>query len=161
MNAYNVLMNVTGMQKQAADEGGSLLDGINLDEIKSKGAQYLQQGKDWLGADTNLAGHNIPNWLLAGGGSLLGLGGLYGLKQLLSGSSEEGNPAEEQQRLARMAKAGAARAMHATDPTEGPTMSQRPTLTATSSLDRLMQITRTRGLHNQDFGQHGMSSVSN
>lgn len=59
----------------------------------------------------------------------------------------------------QLRKQAQAKAMRAQDPTEGPQIAQRPTLNQKSSLQRLLEITRTRGLQNQDFGQHGMSSV--
>lgn len=135
---------------------------------------------DWLKGDTS----GIPNWLLAGGGTALAA---WLAHKMLSGGGNSMSAQEqmmyqqmmlqqqlEEERRARIAaqsapmrmmwempmgKFAAAKAMRAEDPTEGPVIPQRPTLNATSSLARLMEITHTRGLQNKDFGQRGMSSV--
>lgn len=125
-----------------------------VDKIIRKGKEYGGKAINWGKGNTNIMGHNIPNWALAGGGALLGGGALWGLNKLMSRPDEE----EEERARARV-KYAAARVMRAVDPTEGPNVPQRPTLCQCTSLDRLMQITKTRGQQNTYFGQHGMSAV--
>lgn len=135
----------------------------------------LQQAADWLGKKHENVlgtGMNIPNWAILA--SILGAGGLatLGINKLVSNDNDNEKPEEEdmnnqltEQQLKTAAvlnflqKQAQAKAMRAQDPTEGPAIPQRPTLNQKSSLERLLEITRTRGLQNQDFGQHGMSSV--
>lgn len=125
-----------------------------VDKIIRKGKEYGGKAVNWGKGSTNIMGHNIPNWALASGGALLGGGALWGLDKLMSRPDEE----EEERARARV-KYAAARVMRAVDPTEGPNVPQRPTLCQCTSLDRLMQITKTRGQQNTYFGQHGMSAV--
>lgn len=125
-----------------------------VDKIIRKGKEYGGKAVNWGKGSTNIMGHNIPNWALASGGALLGGGALWGLNKLMSRPDDE----EEERARARV-KYAAARVMRAVDPTEGPNVPQRPTLCQCTSLDRLMQITKTRGQQNTYFGQHGMSAV--
>lgn len=167
MPKMDVLPNMQDIDYSAADldaAGFKAPDISTWQHLKNMGRDYGGKLLNWLkGKHTNMMGSgvDVPNWALALGA--LGVGGLgaYGINQYMKSREEEEYYERMRRLMAQQAlmKSGAARAMSAVDKTEGPTLPQRPTLNERSSLARLMEITRTRGLQNVDFGQKGMNSV--